>query len=104
MFSYLAASYFVGAKLSDFQVNSITGLYAVYSPFPCLSSVESLIECRKLSVEYLEKFHPYQTVGVLTEFGIEPLIGLFLANWLVSFAFMYRARKAIRVSKDHVQV
>jgi len=91
-FSWLVTAYFVGRKLSVFQVTALTFLYGTFSPFPMMSAHESLTAYRNLTLRYLEAFKRDEAVSLLMQYGPELLIVLFGTLWSVSVVFMFQTR------------
>ena len=93
LFGYLATAYFVGPKLSTFQVSAINFLYFVYTPGPLFAIYESSVAMRNVYENYSE-VAPYPVAATELYTFIPSLApGMVIASWLVSLAFMFQIRR-----------
>ena len=93
MFGYVAAAYFVGAKLSTFEAWVITILYSLFAPLPAGAAYESLHAIRELSELHQAgvNFSLDQTPTYIV--GPEAISAMIFISWLISAIFMYRIRR-----------
>ena len=92
LFGYLIAAYFVGSKLTKFQVTVITVLYILWSPAPITAAYDASIALRELynqnqdvlSIEMgrLLFMFDYPTAAIATA----------ALSWLMSIIFMAQVR------------
>ena len=91
MSGYIAAAYFMGAKLSRFQVTALTFVYAAIAPLPLVGSLQAADAAGKL-------FAQYGHLGAKPPFFFvidsAPIIlgSSIIVSWIVSLAFMYSVR------------
>ena len=69
LFGYLLAAYFISHLLTQFQLTSLTALYAGISPFPCIASYQSAKEYAMLTIEFYSKFRPGVAAPAFTADG-----------------------------------
>jgi hypothetical protein len=93
MFAYVAAGYFVGSKLTNFQVTSITILYTIFAPLPVAAGYEALQATRSTLLAYIEAFGEPDYTSTLVLFGPELVLIVVAASWTISIAFMFQTRK-----------
>ena len=96
LFAYIAAAYFVGNKLSRFQVAAISILYSIYFTFPVLATLGEQRRIQNLTERFQEEFpsefqHYYSEGSALEYLMYGGLIISFLA-WALSLYFMYDRR------------
>ena len=94
MFAYVAAGYFVGEKLSSFQVTAITILYTIFSPLPVAAGYEAMQATRVAHLEYVEHFGAQDYTSTLFLFGPELALVVVGASWIISIIFMFQTRKS----------
>jgi hypothetical protein len=98
LFAYLVTAYFVGSKLSPFQVRAVTLLYTIFSAFPVLAVVFSMNQMVRL-MEQFRLEHPslgstyYPQTSILNYWT--PILVLILTlAWALSVWFMVRVRRS----------
>ena len=98
MFGYVAAAYFVGEKLTRFQVTAITILYTIFAPLPIAAGYEALQATRMNYLAYVDSFGepPYNSILIL--FGPELALVVVAASWVRSVLFMYQTRRGMQES------
>lgn len=84
LFAYLAAAYFVGRKLSRFQVWTVTSIYSAF----VILFLGGLFD-NALHVARLNKF----IYGVDYTIGVSLIFVVLTASWIMSLIFMANARK-----------
>jgi hypothetical protein len=97
VFAYLAAAYFVGAKLTRSQVVIVTGLYTVFCLL-MLSMLGSILSrLTQFGTEILE-FSPERSVaGGPTRIGGLALWGsVFVSAYVAGLVFMFQIRRSAR--------
>ena len=94
MFGYVAAAYFVGNKLTNFQVTAITILYTIFAPLPVAAGYEALQATRATHLQYLETFGEPSYSSTLILFGPELVLVVVGASWIISIVFMFQTRRA----------
>ena len=93
LFGYIAAAYFVGVKLSKFQVTGITILYTLFSPLPVTAAYESLAATRVTYLEYVANFGAPSYGSTLILWGPELLLFVLPGSWIISIVFMFQTRR-----------
>ena len=98
LFGYLIAAYFVGSKLTRFQVGVITVLYILWSPAPITAAYDASIALQELHQRHQDVLSiemgsalfvfDYPKVAVATAF----------LSWVTSIIFMAQ----VRVSKSAI--
>ena len=94
MFAYIAAGYFVGEKLSRFQVTAITVLYTMFAPLPVSAGYEALQATRSTHLAYVAAFGPPDYPSTLVLFGPELALFVVGLSWVISIIFMFQTRIA----------
>ena len=92
MFGYLVAAYFVGAKLSRFQVSVITILYLIWSPGPMMGGYDAAITLRDL-YEQNQGLSDIELGAFFSRIDY-PALAVVVAgfSWLMSIVFMFQVR------------
>jgi hypothetical protein len=93
LFGYIAAAYFVGVKLSKFQVTGITILYTLFAPLPVTAAYESLAATRVTYLEYVANFGTPSYGSTLILWGPELLLFVLPSSWIISIVFMFQTRR-----------
>ena len=94
MFAYIAAGYFVGNKLTAFQVTAITILYTIFTPLPVAAGYEALQASRAAHLAYVAAFGAPDYPSTLVLFGPELALVVVAASWIISIVFMFQTRKS----------
>ncbi len=98
LFAYLIAAYFVGSKLTRFQVAVITVLYILWSPAPITAAYDASIALRELYQQNQDVLSV--EMGRLLFLFDYPAVAIATAglSWVMSIIFMaqVRASKSIR--------
>lgn len=92
MFGYIIAAYFVGAKLSKFQVSVITVLYLLWSPGPMMAGYDAAITLRDIYVQNQDSIEI--ELGAFLSIIDYPAIAVVVAgfSWVMSIVFMFQVR------------
>ncbi len=93
MFGYVAAAYFVGAKLSRFQTTAITILFCLFVPGPILAVYEAASAMALLTQTYGPQFSSVDTASNIALFAPILVPGTIVVGWIISMAFMYQIRR-----------
>ena len=93
LFGYLATAYFVGAKLTGFQISAINFLYIVFVPGPLFGIYESSVTMRNIYIAHAETVT--NAFGASESYIMIPIIAptMVTASWIVSIIFMHQIRK-----------
>ena len=98
LFAYLVAAYFVGSKLSPFQVRAVTLLYTIFSIFPVLAVVVSMNQMGRLMeqfrLEYPSLGRIYYPQTSILDYWMPTLVLILLLAWALSVWFMVRVRRS----------
>ncbi len=96
MFGYIVAAYFVGAKLSKFQVSVITLLYVIWSPLPMMGGYDAAITLRDLYTrkQTLSDIELGAFFSLIDYPALAVIVGGF--SWLMSIVFMFQVRASIQ--------
>lgn len=98
LFAYLIAAYFVGSKLTRFQVAVITVLYILWSPAPITAAYDASIALRELYQQNQDVLSI--EMGRLLFLFDYPAVAIATAglSWVMSIIFMaqVRASKSVR--------
>ena len=92
LFAYIVAAYFVGSKLSRFQVSMITILYVLWTPAPILAAYDGAVAMRDLYFNHREVLSIEMGASPLTAIVPEAVSAAMSLAWLVSIAFMFQVR------------
>jgi len=93
LFGYLVTAYFVGGKLSRFQVTAITAVYIIFLPGPLTGAYEAATTMKNIYYA-----HPDVTTYPLAAshyiVAIPILVpAIVLSSWVISVLFMIQTRK-----------
>ena len=94
MFGYIAAAYFVGAKLSRFQTYAVTFIFCLFLPGPMLAAYDAASAITFLSHTYGPQYESVQntakTLGAVAPTLVPAIV---LGGWIVSVMFMWQVRR-----------
>ena len=93
MFGYVAAAYFVGAKLSRFQTIAITILFCLFVPGPVLGVHEAVSAMAALTHDYGPQFTSIDANSQLAFLAPTLVPATIVVGWLISIAFMFQIRR-----------
>ncbi|MBT6443349.1 MAG: hypothetical protein HOK61_13050 [Alphaproteobacteria bacterium] len=91
MSGYMATAYFIGQKLSRFQVIALTILYTGIVPMPLLAGVQTAEIIVALHSKY-GALIPQTTMDQFVSIAPATIGGTIVLSWLVSLVLMYRIR------------
>ena len=93
MFGYVATAYFVGPKLTRFQVSAINILYTIFTPGPLMAAYEAATNARKLAFAF-EGTLPFSVAeAAILRFGPELVVAMVTISWTISIVFMIQMRR-----------
>ncbi len=92
LFSYLAAAFFVGTKLTTFQVRSISTIYSGFYLI-LVATIVGVWEFTSAAREASGYYKLGTARGIADAAWLILLVFLFLSAWLVSLYFMLHSRK-----------
>ena len=98
LFGYLIAAYFVGSKLTRFQVTVITVLYILWSPGPITAAYDGAVALRELYIQHQDVLSIDMGSSLLMIDYPKVAVATAFLSWLMSIIFMaqVRASKAVR--------
>ena len=99
LFAYIVAMYVAAARLSRFQVASVTVLYSIFIFLPAASFIRTASailsageELRKVDPVMADTFFPGANFSVPLVTSVVPF--LFIAAWILSIVFMVSIRRS----------
>jgi hypothetical protein len=99
MSGYIAAAYFVGRKLTTFQVSALTFLYTAIAPFPLVGSIQASYSAGNLYGKYSDLIDAPPLFSVI-ESGPLVIGGTMVLSWVVSIFFMFNVRRNLGDEKS----
>lgn len=93
VFAYIAVAYFVGSKLTRFQVAVVSGLYSLFSLMMISALTNIYQRVVELAIE-IRELNPDRSVALGGAPGF--LVGLLFAAFLTGLVFMFQVRRSRR--------
>lgn len=98
LFGYLAATYFVGSKLSMFQAISLTVFYTICVPFPLMGMYESAKDLTEVIAGYYATYRPQSEVPKVFDRSLWVAPWVLGVTWFLSVLFMWQTRRLAKHS------